>query len=279
PTGVTSIDKYTFSGCTSLESITIPSTVTSIGNYAFSGCTGLTSITIPSGVTSIGNYAFSGCSRLQDIYYSGTQTQWNKVAIGSNNDPLRNAAKHFRHIVSITTAENGSVSASASVALYGDSVSITANPAFGYVLDEIRISFTNAAGVQQLILPVQDSIDSLKFSFTMPDADVTIIASFCKTPEYGEPDFILPMFIASIEESAFEGINAQIVFVPDPCSEIEAFAFKDCLSLAQIRIPARCEIADTAFDGCSKVYIYSTVGSFAEAFCQEHANCIFVPEN
>ena len=67
----TSNDKlgdYAFYDCSSLTSLTIPSSVTSIGEAAFSGCSGLTSLTIPSSVTSIGNYAFKGCSGLTSIY-------------------------------------------------------------------------------------------------------------------------------------------------------------------------------------------------------------------
>ena len=39
----------------------IPESVTSIGESTFSGCSSLTSITIPEGVTSIGDYAFENC--------------------------------------------------------------------------------------------------------------------------------------------------------------------------------------------------------------------------
>ncbi|MEG1752267.1 MAG: leucine-rich repeat domain-containing protein, partial [Clostridia bacterium] len=67
PSSVTSIGSWAFSGCTSLTSITIPSSVTSIGRYAFYGCTSLTSITIPSKVTSIGDSAFKGCTSLTSI--------------------------------------------------------------------------------------------------------------------------------------------------------------------------------------------------------------------
>ena len=51
-----------FSGCESLQSITIPNSVTSIGDTAFKCCLSLQSITIPNSVTKIGNGAFSGCN-------------------------------------------------------------------------------------------------------------------------------------------------------------------------------------------------------------------------
>ena len=64
PSSVTSIGFSAFSGCSGLTSLTIPSSVTSIGSSAFEGCSGLTSFTIPSSVTSIGSSAFEGCSGL-----------------------------------------------------------------------------------------------------------------------------------------------------------------------------------------------------------------------
>ena len=64
---VTTIDRYAFSDCSGLTSVTIPNTVTSIGEYAFSGCSGLTSVTIPNSVTSIGNGIFFNCSGLTSV--------------------------------------------------------------------------------------------------------------------------------------------------------------------------------------------------------------------
>ena len=90
---VTSIGSDAFSDCSTLTSISIPSSVTSIGGYAFSGCTSLASISIPSSVTSIGGYAFSHCSSLTDIYYSGTEAQWNAIE-GRRNIPS-GATVHF----------------------------------------------------------------------------------------------------------------------------------------------------------------------------------------
>ena len=121
PSSVTKIGEAAFSGCSGLTSINveagnevydsrdncnaiikkatntliqgckntkIPSSVTSIGNYAFYDCSGLTGIEIPSSVTSIGDLAFWFCSGLKDVYYTGTQEQWNAISFGSGGDTL-----------------------------------------------------------------------------------------------------------------------------------------------------------------------------------------------
>ena len=84
PNSVTSIEGNAFFGCTALKSITIPNNVTSTGDMAFVGCTALKSITIPNNVTSIGIGAFMNCSSLANIYYKGTEEQWNAITKGTN---------------------------------------------------------------------------------------------------------------------------------------------------------------------------------------------------
>ena len=68
----------------------------SIGSHAFAYCTSMTSITIPNSVTSIGGIAFYNCSTLTDVYYDGTEEEWNKITIATNNTPLQNATIHFK---------------------------------------------------------------------------------------------------------------------------------------------------------------------------------------
>lgn len=84
-----------FSDCKNLVNITIPNSVTNIGVGAFWQCANLASITITNSVTSIGNYAFYDCKTLKDIYYYGTQSEWNNISVGSNNEYFINATIHF----------------------------------------------------------------------------------------------------------------------------------------------------------------------------------------
>ena len=67
PSSVTSIGGHAFELCSGLTSLTLPSSVTSIGEFAFRYCRGLTSLTIPSGVTTIDYYAFADCSGLTSL--------------------------------------------------------------------------------------------------------------------------------------------------------------------------------------------------------------------
>ena len=94
PDSVTTIGDSAFYDCTSLTSVTIGDSVTTIGDSAFRDCDSLTSVTIGDSITTIGGYAFSGCDSLTDVYYSGTQAQWDQISVGSGNTPLTSATLH-----------------------------------------------------------------------------------------------------------------------------------------------------------------------------------------
>ena len=104
-----------------------------------------------------------------------------------------------------------------------------------------------------------------------------------ETPAMLTPDFVLPDDLTVIADSAFEGVSATVVYVPDGCSSIGANAFGNCLYLRQIRLPQNCAVDSTAFDGCDSLSaIFAPAGGTAEAWARayvsQHSDCVFVPE-
>ena len=95
PNSVTYIDSSLFYGCTGLTNVTIPNSVTSISDYAFYCCTGLTSVSLPKNVKTICSAAFFYCNKIKDVYYAGSETEWNAIDIRPDNEPITNAAIHY----------------------------------------------------------------------------------------------------------------------------------------------------------------------------------------
>jgi hypothetical protein len=118
PNSVTNIGTYAFTGCSSLNEITVdtlnsfyssltgvlfnksqttlvqfpagkggtyavPNSVTNIGDYAFIFCTSLTNVTIPDSVTGIGAGGFTGCANLSNIAMPDSLTSIGSAAFVS----------------------------------------------------------------------------------------------------------------------------------------------------------------------------------------------------
>lgn len=71
---VESIQPNTFKDCKALENITIPETVSNIGEGAFSGCSSLESVTL-SGIDVIGSGAFNGCDNMTTITLNASNSE------------------------------------------------------------------------------------------------------------------------------------------------------------------------------------------------------------
>ena len=132
PDSVTSLDNSTFADCPKLQSInvstgntayssdnygvlfnkdkteiinypegrsetsyTIPNSVTKIEKYAFYGCDKLTSLKIPASVTAIDYYAFGCNDALTDIYYDGTESEWEKIDMKNGEYDFQGITIHF----------------------------------------------------------------------------------------------------------------------------------------------------------------------------------------
>ena len=91
------ISEHSFEGCSKLKSIKIPEGVTSIENGGFSECESLTSVEIPKSMEYISDTAFVSCPSLSDIFYQGTQEEWNDLFGGEYGDAVvtQYATVHF----------------------------------------------------------------------------------------------------------------------------------------------------------------------------------------
>jgi len=74
----------------------IPDSVTEISIRAFDSCAGMSAVCIPTSVTRIWEYAFDRDSAsLKDVYYAGSEADWQAVSIDEGNDALLNAIMHY----------------------------------------------------------------------------------------------------------------------------------------------------------------------------------------
>lgn len=93
--GGDTIPSAIFKNATRLTEVSISDSITSIGFTAFLGCSNLKTVRLGKGITKIDTYAFSTCTKIKDVYYAGSEEDWNKIEFADGNDHLKNAMIHF----------------------------------------------------------------------------------------------------------------------------------------------------------------------------------------
>ena len=56
------------------------------------------SVVIPASVTLIADSAFSSCFYISNVYYAGTEEQWEQITIEANNEELLDSILHFEYV-------------------------------------------------------------------------------------------------------------------------------------------------------------------------------------
>lgn len=82
-----------------METIQLSSGITKISQFALRNCKALKTLYIPAGVEAFGEQSFIGTTNITDIYYYGTEEQWNSLR-GKDylqNDILETATVHFNY--------------------------------------------------------------------------------------------------------------------------------------------------------------------------------------
>ena len=119
--GATTIGKQAFNGCSSITSVSIPSTVTSINISAFENCTNLKTANLPDGLKSIGGKAFYNCNslseeiKIRDEAAIGgnafSETKITKVTIGNGVTIPTGSFYHCTELKNIIIGDNVTIRA------------------------------------------------------------------------------------------------------------------------------------------------------------------------
>ncbi len=97
PQSIDRVGEGMFMNCGLLVKIEIPEGAESIAASAFASCAALTDIIIPQSVTKIEAAVFGNCP-LKDIYFTGTEEQWNAIQkLGDTPAAIAKATVHYNY--------------------------------------------------------------------------------------------------------------------------------------------------------------------------------------
>ena len=258
---VTSIDNHAFQDCNSLTSVNIPNSVTSIGIMSFFSCSGLTSVTIPSSMTSIGDMSFQYCGNLTSVTIEakGPITISENVFTNRTNATLYvpagtkadyEAADYWKEFGTILESSEGQTSKTIYVETAGTLPSLISDDE-KYTIEELTLTgelngtdfrlLRDMSGNNYLGQKTEGKLRILDLSGASIVAggdmflDTDILSSDDHTMGgpfhyYIEKDNVWPNYIVTL--CKFEKI-----ILPNNLSEIDFWAFRDCLSLEEIIIP------------------------------------------
>ena len=279
PNGVMSIEKYAFSGCSSLISISVPKSVTSIGDGAFDGCSSLSSIAISDSITSISAWTFDGCKSLRSLIIPDSVT-----CIG--NEAFRGCSSLCSLVIpdSVTSIGDGAFDGCSSLRslVIPDCVTSIRDGAFDgcsslrslIIPDSVTSigdgAFSSCSSLRSLVIPdsvtsigngVFSSCSSLR-SLVIPDSVVNIKGNpFCYWK--GKLECLSASFIYennvlfNMDKSkliSFRNQEAKSFIISDGVKSIGKCAFVDCYSLVSISIPnSVTSIGEESFIDCSSL--------------------------
>jgi hypothetical protein len=81
-----------------IKYISLPESLMTIGANAFEDCTLLESIVLGDNITTVGDNAFENTSALNNIYFRGTEEEWDALMENVRAEYLYSATKHYNHV-------------------------------------------------------------------------------------------------------------------------------------------------------------------------------------
>lgn len=279
PEGVTKIDPDAFLLFVNLNIITFPNSITTIESRTFYHINPAV-LELPESVVSIADGAFSSSDYrfpLIEVYYHGSQEQWDSISIGDHNECLINSKINFQSVfdkpvypqLKYRIGDSG-------VEIYGvigndQTVEIPASIA-GYPVTDIALGDfwdyeINAFDGCTELQSINVSKDNSEY-FSLDGVLFNKVGELCKYPE-GRPDssYTIPYYVDRIYYNAFKNNKhlTSISLYYDHLSNIYRNAFYGCDSLT-----------DVYFYGSEDEWNSMTIEEGNE--CLTSANIHFIPD-
>ena len=238
--------------------VVIPEVVTSIGFGAFEDCSSLVRISIPEGVTSIGSCAFAGCSSLQTISIpQGITVIGDYVFSGCSRLTSISLPEGVKRIQACAFENCSSLK---EISLPEEVTEIHGSAFRGCsslkeliipkgVVDIGYLAFGECSGLETIKVEAGNTVyDSRENCNALIDTKSNTLILGCQNT-------VIPEGVTSIGQSAFrECISLREIKIPEEVTCIENYAFRGCSSLTAITIPEGvASVWYSAFSDCSSL--------------------------
>lgn len=236
---VNSLIETSFKNCVEIVSVEIPDSVKSIGQRAFSGCSNLESLTIPfvgakAGVTSSDTYQYPFGYIFGTAKYEGGEATW-QYYYGSSTSSPTSTTYYIPSSLKSVTVTGGNILHGA----FGDCSGLTSITIGNGVTSIGDATFYNCSGLTSITIP--DSVTRIGNSAFLGCSGLTSVT--------------IPDSVTSIGDSAFYGCSGLTsVTIPDSATSIGSCAFRDCTGLTSVTIGnSVTSIGNGAFWYCYKL--------------------------
>lgn len=194
-----------------------------------------TEIPLPGCTHSSYHYKFDGWKCGNATYYAGDEVkvnsdmtftaQWKERFPDGPSSGGSSSVSDNEYAVTVDAGKHGDVSVSPKWAEEGDTVTITADPDNGYVVDEVIVTDKNGDDIR-----VRDRGDG-EYTFTMPDSKVTVEVTFVEEGDelsfvdVAKSDYYYDAVKWAVENGVTTGVTDTIFAPGNPCTRAQTVTF------------------------------------------------------
>ena len=192
-------------------------------------------ITLPGCTHSSYHYKFDGWKCGNATYYAGDKVevnsnmtftaQWKERFPDGPSSGGSSSVSDNEYAVTVDAGKHGDVSVSPKWAEEGDTVTITADPDNGYVVDEVIVTDKNGDDIR-----VRDRGDG-EYTFTMPDSKVTVEVTFVEASgelsfvDVAKSDYYYDAVKWAVDNGVTTGVTDTIFAPGNPCTRAQTVTF------------------------------------------------------